>query len=111
MQDSLFLELEKLQTALRTTRAREERLRQQRDLLDYRAAEAITVEDRSIREQEAKEAATNSLLFEGPSEGLALNLDPYVQSALEGYLDSFQDFPLVPETTKSPPKIVASSSS
>jgi glycerol-3-phosphate dehydrogenase len=61
--------LEELQVA----RAREERLRQQIDLLDRRAKEAIAVKERSIAEQELDEG---TITFNSPSEGLALNLSP-----------------------------------
>ena len=42
--------------ALRIARAREERLRQQMDLTDRRAAEAIVVESRALEELDAEEA-------------------------------------------------------
>lgn len=78
---------EKALEDLRVARAREERLRQQIDLLDRRAEEAIAVEERGIVEQEAEEA----LLFDGPSEGLALNLSPSTWSAIEGMPADFWD--------------------
>jgi hypothetical protein len=40
---------------LRTARAREERLRQQMDLTDQRAAEAIAMESRALEELESEE--------------------------------------------------------
>jgi cell division protein FtsB len=61
--------LEELQVA----RAREERLRQQIDLLDCRAKEAIAIKERSIAEQELDKG---TITFNSPSEGLALNLLP-----------------------------------
>lgn len=83
---------EKALEDLKIARAREERLRQQMDLVDRRAEEAIAVEERSIEEQEAAEAAE---LF--PNEtvdgGLSLNLSPGTWSALEGYGDEFWEYP------------------
>lgn len=75
---------EKALEELRVARAREERLRQQMDLLDRRAEEAISVEERSIAEQELEEG---TLSFDGPSEGLGLNLSPNTWGA-------FEDLPL-----------------
>jgi hypothetical protein len=57
--------------ALRTARAREERLRQQMDLTDRRAAEAIAVESRALEELDAREGQ-ETLPLDTPSEGLAL---------------------------------------
>jgi chromosome segregation ATPase len=57
--------------ALRTARMREERLRQQIDLTDYRAAEAIAVESRALEELDALEGQ-ETLPLDIPSEGLAL---------------------------------------
>ena len=76
---------------LRVARAREERLRQQMDLLDRRAEEAIAVEERSIEEQERAEAET--ITFDGPSEGLALNLSPSTWSAFEGWPFEYWETP------------------
>ena len=73
---------EKALEDLRVARAREERLRQQMDLLDRRAEEAIAVEERSIVEQELDEG---TMTFDGPSEGLALNLSPSTWGAFEGW--------------------------
>jgi len=69
---------EKALEDLKVARAREERLRQQMDLVDRRAEEAIAVEERSIEEQEAAEAAEGSELLPSDitTEGLALNLSP-----------------------------------
>ena len=44
------------------------------DLLDYCAKEVIAVEAQGIKKQERTEAKT--ILFNSPSEGLALNLLP-----------------------------------
>jgi len=63
---------------LKIARAREERLRQQMDLVDCQAEEAIAVEERSIEEQEAAEAAENLELLPNDivTKGLSLNLSP-----------------------------------
>jgi uncharacterized protein YdcH (DUF465 family) len=66
---------EKALEDLKVARARKERLRQQMDLVDCRAEEAIAVEERSIEEQEAAERAEllpNNVI----TEGLSLNLSP-----------------------------------
>jgi hypothetical protein len=68
--------------ALRTARAREERLRQQMDLTDCRAVEAIAVESRSLEELEAEEAQ-ETLVLDTSVEGLALQLSPSTWSVLE----------------------------
>jgi hypothetical protein len=83
---------EKALEDLKIARAREERLRQQMDLVDRRAEEAIAVEERSIEEQEAAEAA-ELVLNDAPAEGLSLNLSPGTWSALEGYGDEFWEVP------------------
>lgn len=75
---------EKALEELRIARAREERLRQQMDLLDRRAEEAIAVEERDIAEQELGE---ETIAFEGSSEGLGPNLSPSTWGA-------FEDLPL-----------------
>jgi multidrug efflux pump subunit AcrA (membrane-fusion protein) len=87
-QDTAMEAQEKAWEDLRAARAREERLRQQIDLLNRRAAEAIVVEERGIEEQEREEAG-ETILFEGPSEGLALNLSPSTWAAFEGVPDDF----------------------
>ena len=58
---------------LRTARAQKEQLRQQIDLLDCCAEEAIAVEEQSIVEQELYKG---TIMFNSSSEGLALNLSP-----------------------------------
>lgn len=73
---------EKALEELRVARAREERLRQQMDLLDRRAEEAISVEERSIAEQELDEG---TMAFDGPSEGLVLSPSTW---------GAFEDLPL-----------------
>jgi hypothetical protein len=64
---------EKALEELQVARARKERLRQQMDLLDRRAEEAIAVKERSIAEQELDKG---TITFNSPSEGLVLNLSP-----------------------------------
>jgi multidrug efflux pump subunit AcrA (membrane-fusion protein) len=85
---------EKAMEDLRVARAREERLRQQMDLLDRRAEEAIAVEERGIEEQEQAESET--MTFDGPSEGLGLNLSPSTWSAFEGLSEEFWEMPDLP---------------
>jgi hypothetical protein len=80
---------EKALEDLKIARAREERLRQQMDLVDRRAEEAIAVEERGIAEQEAAEA----VLPEVATDGMSLNLSPSTWSALEGFPDEFWDTP------------------
>lgn len=82
---------EKALEDLKVARAREERLRQQMDLIDRRAEEAISVEERSIEEQEAAEAS--SLLPEVETVGLSLSLSPSTWGALEGFGDDFWEIP------------------
>jgi hypothetical protein len=85
LQESAFRAHEKALEEMRVARAREERLRQQMDLLDRRADEAIAVEEREIAELEAAEQA-GTLSLEGvPSEGLALQLSPSTWSAFDGF--------------------------
>ena len=54
--DEALASQERLLESLRAARAKEQRLRQQMDLLDSKAAEAIAVEERSIQELEQEEA-------------------------------------------------------
>lgn len=81
--------------ALRTARAREERLRQQMDLTDRRAAEAVAVESRAIEELEAEEAQ-ETLVPDTSSQGLALQLSPSTWGALDDVPDGFWENPLDP---------------
>jgi hypothetical protein len=60
------------------------------DLLDCCAEEAIAVEERSIAEQELDEG---TITFDGPLEGLALNLLPSTWGAFEGWLIESWDAP------------------
>jgi hypothetical protein len=79
--------------ALRTARAREERLRQQMDLTDRRAAEAIAVESRALEELEAAEGQ-ETLVPDTSTEGLALQLSPSTWGALEDVPAGFWENPL-----------------
>lgn len=79
--------------ALRTARAREERLRQQMDLIDKRAEEAISVESRSIEEQEAEEVLDTSGV---DNSGLALQLLPETWGCLDDVPDGFWENSLDP---------------
>lgn len=81
--------------ALRTARAREDRLRQQLDLTDRRAAEAIAVESRAIEELEAEEGQ-ETLVPDTSPQGLALQLSPSTWGALEDVPDGFWETPLDP---------------
>ena len=86
--------------ALRTARAREERLRQQMDLTDRRAAEAIAVESRALEELDAREGQ-ETLPLDTPSEGLALQLSPSTWGALEEVPDGFWENTLDPQLLES----------
>ena len=86
--------------ALRTARAREERLRQQMDLTDRRAAEAIAVESRSLEELEAQEGQ-ETLPLDVPTEGLALQLSPSTWGALAEVPDGFWENSLDPQLLES----------
>jgi hypothetical protein len=81
---------EKALEDLRVARNREERLRQQMDLLDRRAEEAISVEERGIVEQEEGE---HTIVFPEPSEGLALHLSPRTWGAWDDLPTGFWDVP------------------
>jgi hypothetical protein len=82
--------------ALRTARAREERLRQQMDLTDRRAAEAIAVESRALEELEAAEGQ-ETLVPDTSLEGLALQLSPSTWGVMEDVPDGFWENSLDPE--------------
>lgn len=81
-QDEAMKAHEKALEDLRVARAREERLRQQMDLLDRRAEEAISVEEQNIAELEAEEAG-EVMEFPDPSPGLVLS--PSTWGAIEGF--------------------------
>jgi predicted transglutaminase-like cysteine proteinase len=74
--------------ALRTARAREERLRQQTDLTYSRAAEAIAVESRALKELKVVEGQ-ETLSLETPSDGLAPQLSPSTWGVPEDVFDGF----------------------
>lgn len=92
---------EKALEDLRVAQAREERLRQQMDLLDRRAEEAIAVEEREIEELEAQELLSLDPSTDGP--GLALG--PSTWGAFEGLPEDFWDSSFVPTI---PSTVVAS---
>jgi hypothetical protein len=83
-QEEAFKAHEAALAEMRVARAKEERLRQQMDLLDRRADEAIAVEERNIQELEQEEGA-ETMTFDGPSEGLSLQLSPSTWGAFEGW--------------------------
>jgi hypothetical protein len=89
-QEAAFKAHESALEELRVARAKEERLRQQMDLLDRRADDAIAVEERNIQELEEQEA-TETMTFDGPSVGLALQLSPTTWGAFEGFPLDFWD--------------------
>lgn len=80
--------------ALRTARAREERLRQQMDLIDKRAEEAISVESRAVEEQEMGETLDTSGV---DTTGLALQLSPDTWGCLNDVPAGFWENPLDPQ--------------
>jgi hypothetical protein len=84
LQEEEFRAHEKALERMRVARVKEERLRQQMDLLDRRADEAIAVEEGNIRELEQQEAS-ETMAFDGPSEGLALQLSPSTWGAYDGF--------------------------
>lgn len=89
-QESAMKAHEKALDDLRVARAREERLRQQMDLIDRRAEEAIAVEERDIEEQEQAEA----LLPENASDAFGFSLSPSTWGAFEGFPLEFWEQPL-----------------
>lgn len=98
---------EKALDELRIARAREERLRQQMDLVDRRAEEAIAVESRLLEELDASEVNADELLpLDIPTEGLALPLSPNTWSALEGFPAEFWELPTggIPIPPAEPPE-------
>jgi hypothetical protein len=90
-QASAFKAHEKALEELRVARAREDRLRQQMDLLDRRAEDAISVEERNIEEAESKESFDLSFPEEVPS---GPSLSPATWGAFEGFPDEFWENPL-----------------
>ena len=75
-------------------------LQQQIDLTDRRAIEAIAVESRALKELDAQEGQ-ETLPLDTPSEGLALQLSPSIQGALEDVPNRFQENALDPQLLKS----------
>jgi hypothetical protein len=84
-QEEAFRAHEKALEEMRVARAKEERLRQQMDLLDRKADEALAVEEREIQELEETERTGTLSLDDVPSEGLSLQLSPATWGAFEGY--------------------------
>jgi predicted nuclease with TOPRIM domain len=83
-QEAAFKEHEEALEKMRVARAKEERLRQQMDLLDRRADEVIAVKERQIQELEEAEAL-ETITFDSLSKGLALQLSPSTWGAFEGF--------------------------
>ncbi|KAK0950016.1 hypothetical protein LTS01_025691, partial [Friedmanniomyces endolithicus] len=82
---------EKAIEELRIARAREERLRQQMDLIDPRASEAIAVESRAVDElEEEEQMAESALLSSDPTAaGFGLQLSPSTWGAIDGLDDAY----------------------
>jgi hypothetical protein len=91
LQEEALKAQEKALEDLRIARAREERLRQQMDLIDHRASEAISVESRAIDEleEEEQEAEAALLLPDSTLSGLGLQLSPTTWGALDGLDDAY----------------------
>ena len=88
---------EKARETRRIAFAREMRLRQQMDLVDDRAAEAIAVEERNIDELEHEERQEGQEVLDlGPTDP-AFSLSPGTWAALDGFPDDFWEMPLPPE--------------
>ena len=99
-QETAFKAHEAALEELRVARAREDRLRQQMDLLDRKAADAISVEERNIEEMEAAEVSDLApAVAEAPSGPL---LSPATWGAFEGLSDEFWDShfpaPMIPSS-------------
>jgi galactokinase len=90
-QDAAVKAHEKALEDLRVARSREERLRQQMDLIDRRADEAIAVESREIEELEQAEQSELLTFGEVPENGFNLHLSPHTWGAFEGYPIDFWD--------------------
>ena len=90
-QDAADEALQKALEERQIARAREARLRQQMDLLDRRAADAIAVEETCIEELEQEEQGLMDLPLV-PSSGDFM-LSPSTWGALEGFSDSVWDWP------------------
>jgi len=90
-QDAADEALQKALEERQIARAREARLRQQMDLLDRRAAEAIAVEETCIEELEREEQGIMDLPLASSDGGFMLS--PLTWGALEGFSDSVWDWP------------------
>jgi hypothetical protein len=89
-QDAAMRAHEKALEDLRVARAREERLRKQMELIDRRAEEAISVEERSIEELECQERGDALEEISGPPGGFSL--PPLTWGLLDGIPpDSWED--------------------
>jgi hypothetical protein len=75
VQEEEFRAHKKALERMHVARAKEEQLRQQIDLLDRQADEAIAVEEQNIQELEQTEAS-ETMAFNSPSKSLALQLSP-----------------------------------
>jgi hypothetical protein len=84
-QEAAFKAHEKAMEDLRVARAREERLRQQMDLIDRRADDAIAVESREIEELEQGGSSEVLTFGEVPEDGFNLHLSPSTWGAFEGF--------------------------
>jgi galactokinase len=84
-QDAALKAHEQALEDLRVARSREERLRQQMDLIDRRADDAIAVEAREIEELERAEETETMTFGEVPENGFNLHLSPSTWGAFEGY--------------------------
>ncbi|GIZ47209.1 hypothetical protein CKM354_001030800 [Cercospora kikuchii] len=84
--------LEAAHEASRVAFAREMRLRQQMDLIDRRADDAIAVEIANIEELEAEERAeAETLTFPESASGFSLHLSPGTWGAIEGLSSEYWD--------------------
>jgi len=81
---------ERARESLNAAFAKEMRLRQQMDLLDKRAEEAIAVEEAGIARQEEEELLNTTSIPEG---NLGLSLEPGTWSSLDDLPLSFWEIP------------------
>lgn len=84
-QEEAFRAHERVLEEMRVARAKEERLRQQMDLLDRKADKALTVEEREIQELEEEERSRTLSLDDVSSGSLSLQLSPATWGAFEGF--------------------------
>jgi hypothetical protein len=101
-QDNALKAHEKALYDLRVARSREERLRQQMDLIDRRADDAIAVEAREIEEMERAEGSETITFGEVPEDGFNLHLSPSTWGAFEGYPLDFWEVPAGTPTGATP---------